>query len=109
MPVTIILAGAELLSLAKGQYTLLSLKPGGAEMKVNSYTVAGLSNTMTPVTTTTQLTFSPGTTQYLVFDLVPRGTLAGSVFVPRTTSRDRAVQTVRGLDPIGAAVREPIQ
>jgi hypothetical protein len=109
MPVTISLGGSEMLGLAKGQYALLSLKPGRAEMKVDSYTVVGTSNTMTPVSTTSQLNFSPGVTQYLVFELVPQGPLAGSVFVPRQVSRERALDVVRGLSPAGLAVREPLQ
>lgn len=108
MPVTISLGGAELLTLAKGQYTLIPLASGSAEMKVESYTVAGPSNRMTPVSTTTQLTFSPRGTQYLVFELVPRGWLAGSVFLPHQVSRDRALDTVRGLTPVGMAIDEPI-
>ena len=108
-PVTISLGGAELLGLAKGQYTLLHLRSGNVEMKVDSYTVAGTSNTLTPVSTTAQLTLPPGSTLYLVFELVPRGPLAGSVFVPRSVSRDRALETARGLSPIGMAASEPIQ
>jgi hypothetical protein len=37
--VTIILEGAKLLTLAKGQYTLRPLAPGKFEMTVNSFTV----------------------------------------------------------------------
>ena len=108
MPVTISLGGAELLSLAKGQYTLIPLASGSTEVKVESYTVVGPSNTMTLVSTTTQLTFAPGATQYLVFELVPRGILAGSVFLPRQVSRDSAQDAVRGLTPVGMAIGERI-
>lgn len=108
-PVTISLGGAELLGLAKGQYTLLHLRSGNAVMKVDSYTVAGSSNTLTPVSTTVQLTLPPGSTLYLVFELVPRGGLDGSVFVPLSVSRDRELEISRGLSPIGLAASEPIQ
>lgn len=108
MSLTISFEGAELLTLAKGQYTLIPLASGSADMKVESYTVVGPSNTMTPVSTTTQLTFSPGGTYYLVFELIPRGGLEGSVFVPNEVSRDRALDTVRGLRPVGMAIDDPI-
>jgi hypothetical protein len=108
-PVTISLGGAELLGLAKGQYALLQLRSGNAEMKVDSYTVAGPANTLTPVSTTAQLALPPGSTLYLVFELVSRGPLAGSAFVPRSVSKDRALETARGLIPIGMAAGEPIQ
>jgi hypothetical protein len=48
MPVNIILGGVKLLTLAKGQYTLLPLAPGTFEMEVNSFTV-NESCAMTPV------------------------------------------------------------
>jgi hypothetical protein len=108
-PLAISFGGSEMLGLAKGQYTLVSLKPGSTEMKLEFHTVVGPSNTMTFVSTRTQMTFSSGATQYLVFELVPRAPLAGSDFVPRQVSRERALEVVRGLSPVGVAVREPIQ
>lgn len=108
MPLTISLAGAELLKLAKGQYTLVPLVAGSAELKIESYTVAGPTNTLTPVSTTTQLTFSAGTTHYVVFELVPRGGLSGSVFLPQQVSKDRALESVQRLTAVGAAIGEPI-
>ena len=108
-PLAISLEGAEILALAKGQYTLLLLKPGTSQMKVDFHTVVGPSNTMTPVSITTPLTLSPGASQFLVFDLVSRGLGAGSTFVPRQVPRDRALEVVRGLSPVGMAVREPLQ
>ena len=109
MPVTVSLGGAELLSLAKGQYTLIPLKSGATALKIDSYTVVGHTNTMTLVSTTTQVSFSPQTTHYFVFELVPRGILQGSVFLPHEASRERALYVVRGLTPVGMAVDEPIR
>jgi len=108
-PVTISLGGSELLSLAKGQYTLLNLKPGNAEIKVDAHTVVGPTNTMTPVSTTAQLDIPPESTLYLVFELVSRGPLNGSAFVPFSVSRDRALEAIQGLNPIGMAINEPVQ
>jgi hypothetical protein len=108
MPVTITLAGKELLVLAKGQYTLIPLAAGSVDMRVESYTVVGPANAMTPVSTITQFTFSAGRTHYLIFELVPRGVLAGSVFLPRQVLRDHALNSVQRLTPVGAAIDEPI-
>ena len=107
-PLTINLGGKELLSLSKGQYTLLPLTPGNADLKVHSHTVVGTSNTMTPVSTTTQLTFPARETIYLVFEIIPQGGLSGSVFVPRRVSRERALEATHGLVPIGMAIKEPL-
>lgn len=108
-PLAISLDGAEVLALAKGQYTLLLLKPGTAQMKLDFHTVAGPSNTMTPVSSTFPLTLSPGGAQYLVFDLVPRGLGSGTTFIPRQVPRDRAIEVGKALIPVGAAIREPLQ
>jgi hypothetical protein len=108
-PLAISLDGAEVLALAKGQYTLLLLKPGTAQMTLDFHTVVGPSNTMTPTSATFPLALSPGGAQYLVFDLVPRGPGSGSTFIPRQVPRDRAVEVAKALSPVGAAVREPLQ
>jgi len=109
IPLAISFGGSEMLGLAKGQYTLLQLKPGRTEMKLDFHTVAGPSNTMTPVSTKTQLTFASGGTQYLVFELVPKGHLEGSDFVARQVPRERAIEIARGLSPVGMALLEPLQ
>jgi hypothetical protein len=114
LPLTISLAGKELLTLAKGQYILVPLAPGSAEMKVESYTVAGNPGAMTLVSTTRTLTFFAGETHYLMFELVPRigfqliGPMGGSEFVPSQLSREGALRAVRGLTPVGMAVDAPI-
>jgi hypothetical protein len=113
MPVTISLGETELLALAKGQYTLIQLRPGSVELKAESYTV--IEGSMTKISSNTPVSFSAGETHYLVFELVQRlrrtvfGVESfGSGFVPRQVSRDRALSAVQGLTPVGAAVAEPI-
>jgi hypothetical protein len=98
MSVTISVGGKELLTLAKGQYT-----------------VAGNPGAMALVSSTTSLAFSAGETHYLLFELVPRrpfrlepGPVGGSEFVPRPISKDDALRAVRRLTPVGMAVDEPI-
>ena len=114
MPVSISLAGAELLALAKGQYTLVQLAAGTTELKANSYTVDD-HGYMTKVSSNMQLSFSAGETHYLVFEMVPRPTPlfgggGGFVFLPRQVSRGSALDAVQGqgITPVGAAVAEPI-
>ena len=113
LPVSISLAGAELLTLAKGQYTLMQLAPGNTELKVDSHTVDGAGR-MTRVSSNTQLSFSAGVTHYLLFELELRSiplsgpSHQGSSFLPRVVSRARALDAVQGLTPVGAAVAEPI-
>ena len=108
MPVTISLGGSELLTLAKGQYTLMHLTATTADLKAESHTVVGTTNTMTKVSSNTLMTFSAGATHYLVFELVPRGGLAGSAYLPRPVSREGALEAVQGLTPVGVAAAEPI-
>jgi hypothetical protein len=113
-PLTISVNGQELLSLAKGQYALLPLKSGGVEMKLDSYTVAGRNNALTAVSNTAAVTLPAGSTLYLIFVLVPREPLdlwagSGSVFAPRSVSREIALEIARGLSPVGMATEEPIK
>ena len=108
-PLAVSLGGTEILALAKGEYTLLVLKPGTSQMQLDFHTVVGPPNTMTPVSATFPLTLSPGGAQYLVFDLVSRGVGAGSTFIPRQVPRDRAIEAAKGLSPVGMAAREPLQ
>ena len=102
MPLTISLDRKKLLKLSKGQYTLLSLASGDFEMKVDSYTV--VNGAMTSASTMAPVTFSKGQTHYLVFDMIP----GGFTFAPSTLSKERAVEAVQKLTPIGMAVEEPI-
>ena len=103
MALTISLDGKKLLKLSKGEYTLLSVASGTYQMKVASYTVMA-GGTMTPVSTITPVTFTKGQTQYLTFDMIS----GGYTYTPFTLSKERAVEAVRELTPVGMAVQEPI-
>jgi hypothetical protein len=102
-PLTITLDGKKLLALSKGQYTLLALASGTFEMKVDSYTVMA-NGAMTSASTKVPVTFSKGQTQYLTFDIIS----GGYTYAPFTLSKERAVEVVQQLTPIGMAVKEPI-
>jgi hypothetical protein len=102
-PLTISLDGKKLLGLSKGQYTLLSLASGTFEMKVSSYTVMA-NGVMTSASTRVPVTFSKGQTHYLTFDVIS----GGYTYAPSTLSKERAVEAVQQLTPVGMAVKEPI-
>jgi hypothetical protein len=106
MPVSISVGGAELLRLAKGQYTLVRLVPGAVTLKADSFTVVA-GGSMTKVSTDTPLSFSKGAAQYVVLEM-RTSYPEGSVFFPRVVSRNQALVLVEGLIPVGAAVAEPI-
>ena len=103
MALTISLDGKKLLKLSKGQYTLLSLASGTYEMKVDSYTVMG-NGAMTSASTKVPVTFTKGQTQYLTFDMIS----GGYTYAPSTLSKERAIEAVLQLTPVGMAVKEPI-
>jgi hypothetical protein len=107
-PLTIKLGGTELMKLAKDTYTLLTLESGSAVMRLEYYAVAGPSNRMTSVSTTAQVSFAPGRTEYLVFELVSRDAPSGPAFVPRKVSRERALEIAQGLLPVGGAIADPL-
>jgi hypothetical protein len=107
-PLTVVLGGSELMKLAKGSYTVLTLESGSAAMKLEYYAVAGPSNRMTSVSTTAELHLAPGQTEYLVFELASRGTLSGPVFVPRLVPRERALDLAQGLLPVAGAIADPL-
>ena len=98
----------DLLALAKGQYTLLALKPGVTQMSLSFFTVVGPLNTLTPRSTTTTLTLSSGTTKYLVFELAPGGISGGSTFIAKESSRDFARKIAKDLSPVGLAISTPL-
>ena len=103
MPLTISLDGKKLLALSKGQYTLLSLSSGTFEMKIASYTVMA-NGAMTSASTKVPVTFSKGQTHYLTFDMIS----GGYTYAPFTLTKERAVEAVQKLTPVGMAVKEPI-
>jgi hypothetical protein len=105
MPVSISIGGAELLKLAKGQYTLVRLAPGVVTLRAESFTVVP-GGTMTKVSTDTQLSFSEGVAQYFVLEM--HIFYEGSRFFPRAVSRNQALELIQRLTPVGAAIGEPI-
>lgn len=108
---SIILNKKELLTLAKGEYTLVHLKPFSGGLTVRSDTVVSIGgrNTMTKVSETSPVNFSAGKLHYILFMENRRGPFRGSTFVPVKISRNRAVRIANQLKPIGNALRFPLR
>jgi len=108
MAVSIRLGKDELLKLAKGQYTLIRLKPWEGEMVVKSWAVTGSNNSMTKVEDKQRFVFAAGQQYYIA--LVPnRRGPAGDSCLPVSINREQASQLVAvGLKAVGDAVEEPL-
>jgi len=109
-PVSIRVAGEELLKLAKGQYTLVRLKPGEGEGVVKSWTVAmrGGTNSMMKVEESRPFAFVAGKQYYVVVAEANRPPSEGNSFPPVPIARERALEVAAGLIPVGAAVDAPL-
>jgi hypothetical protein len=105
--VSIRLGQEELLKLAKGQYTLVRLKPWEGLMVVKSWSVAGPNNSMMKVEEQRRFAFAAGQQYYVA--LVPnRRGLEGDSCLPVSIDREQASQLVMRLKAVGDAVEEPL-
>jgi hypothetical protein len=97
-----------LLDLAKGEYALVTLKPGAVWITVRSDTSWGPGHDIKEMTTTEEFTFAAGQTYFLTFTAID-GEFRGVTFDPEAIDLDRARQLSVNLHPAGAAARaEPI-
>ena len=98
------LANQELLTIAKGEYTLVYLKPYAGEVSVESSTVVnqGGINTQMKVKESQPFAFDESETYYIAFKETPRG------YVPYTLSEDAARKLAIDLQPVGNAISEPL-
>jgi hypothetical protein len=108
-PLTISLGGSEMLSLAKGAIHSFIFETWQRRNESRLVYRGGSFEHDDPCVDYNATDLFSGATQYLVFEPVLRGPLAGSVFVPRQVMHDRVLDMVRVLSPVGMAVREPIQ
>lgn len=105
---TVEIDGQQILSLAKGEYTLLNLKPWN---KI-SVTLRNLTQVrgrweITPEMRSSQIDFLGGQTYFIVTQPVD-GEFRGVYFRPELVDLERAKQITTTLKPAGAAVRHPI-
>jgi hypothetical protein len=107
MAVSIRLGKDELLKLAKGQYTLVRLKPWEGEMVVKSWAVTGSNNSMTKVEVKRHFAFEGGHEYYVA--LVPnRGGLDGDSCLPVPIDHEQGAQLAARLKAVGDAVETPL-
>jgi hypothetical protein len=93
-----------LLDLAKGEYALVTLKPGAVWITVRSDTSWGPGHDIKEMTTTEEFTFAAGQTYFLTFTAID-GEFRGITFDPENIDLDRARQLSANLRPAGEAAR----
>lgn len=105
--ITIEAERAELMRLVKGEYTLVSLKPGNIRLSVRNDTSFGAEFNHKELTRSVQFTFEAGQTYFLVlkpFD----GEFRGVHFAMETIDVTRARELSKHLRVIGPARSAPI-
>ena len=129
LPYAIKLDGEKLLTIAKGEYTLVYIKPFSGEITVcywsvtdrgTGYIIGGESkNTMERHEKTGKFTFEAQRTYYLSFEEVQDGVSNPHIprllyvpetgYAPRSLSFFEALRLSKKLKPVGAAIDNPIQ
>lgn len=101
---TISLDGQKLLTLAKGEYTLVNLKHYSGDVTVESSAVVnrGGMNTQVTVKESQPFVFEEATTYYVTFQESPRG------YIPYCITQESARNTAKKLNPVGNAVASPL-
>lgn len=97
-----------LLTLVKGEYTLINLKPGKFTITVDALTAMYLEpTTLHKISRSKQFTFSANRTYYIVMQMV-NGEFRGIFDVPKQVEAMQARRIVKYLRPVGKARRDPI-
>ncbi len=102
------LDGHPLLSMSKGEYTLLHLLPGRARIEVRSATTWGPDQAFKVWSRRAGFVFEPQKTYYLAFTAVD-GEFRGVYFRPELVDEARAAYLVVGARAFGDAKRRPIE
>lgn len=97
-----------LLTLIKGEYTLVNMKPGPAHITVSTTTAMNLkADRLRQRRHSEEFTFSAHKTYYIVMQMI-NGEFRGIYHVPEQVAPMRARRIIEHLRPIGAAADEPI-
>jgi hypothetical protein len=96
----------ELLTLAKGDYALVYLRPDSGRMTIQSWTV--INGGMGKVTETRSFSFDAGRTYYVAFSANQHLVLGGTSYLPTLIMGDAVTQAASKTKPIGRAAQEPI-
>lgn len=104
------LSGQELLTLAKGEYTLVYLRPYSGDVEVESSTVVnrGGLNTQVTVQESQQFIFDESKTYFITFREIRRGVMQGSSYRPYGITKDAARSLASELEPVGRAATSPL-
>jgi len=104
--ITISLGGQELLTIAKGEYTLVYLKYYSGDVTVESSTVVnrGGMNTQVTVKESLPFKFDESKTYYITFKEYQRGMMQGTSYIPFSITEDVARNLASKLNPIGKAI-----
>lgn len=106
---TIELDRQPLLTLVKGQYTLVDLKPGSYTVTVDSIGAMFLEpTTLRRMKRSAPFTFDAGHTYYIVMQMI-NDEFRGVVDYPIGVKTMKARRIVRHLRPVGAAAHDPIK
>ena len=109
---SISLDGKELLTLAKGEYALVYLRPISGTVTVKSSTVVnqGGMNVMTSVKESQSFSFEAGKKYYVAFRQNQHSWLSGGgvSYIPVLITDKSASETANGLKAVGKAAQEPI-
>ena len=109
---SIAMEGREMLTLAKGEYTLVYIRPISGTLTVESTTVVNQSgrNVMTKAKESQSFSFEAGKTYHVAFRRNQQGWLngGGSSYIPVLISGEEAKMAAVGLKPVGKAMQAPI-
>jgi len=96
-----------LLTIAKGEYTLIPMVPGNVWISVTSMTSWGPRNAIKEMSRSRQFKIEAGETYYIVFNLVD-GEFRGAFFMPESVDLQSAMELTRHLHPVGRARKSPV-
>ncbi len=96
-----------LLTIGKGEYTLIPMVPGNVWISVTSMTNWGARNAIKEMNRSSQFNIEAGETYFIVFNLVD-GEFRGAFFIPEMIDLHTARELTQHVRPVGRARKSPI-
>ncbi len=96
-----------LMTLAKGEYTMLPMVPGNVWISVTSQTHWGPRHDVKEMSRSRQFNLKAGETYFIVFNLVD-GEFRGAFFEPEEVDIYMAKELTRNMLPVGRARKQPV-
>jgi hypothetical protein len=97
----------QLLTLAKGEYVVVDLKPGPVVTTVKSMTIWGPDSKIKEMAKSQEFTFDEGKTYFIVMNMID-GEFRGIFFMPEAVDLLTAKEISKQLRAVGKARNEPI-